>query len=106
MTKPYLNHYACGIGVLKVPRGNTGSEKIYQIDKSVNRIVKLKGNHLVTVRTDAMEQQLELYCEEGDAFFYGFNNEVTIKFVRNHNGDVVNLIKHQSGKDEAATKMK
>jgi hypothetical protein len=55
---------------------------------------------------DAMSQQLELYYENDDAFFYGFNNQVITKFVRDDNSVVVRLVKHQNGKDEAAKKVK
>lgn len=78
---------------------------IYEIEKGLNRKVTLQADHLMSVRTDAPKQNLELYCEKEDLFFYGFNNEVTILFIRNKEGKVVSLMKTQGGKEEKATKI-
>lgn len=78
---------------------------IYEIEKGLNRKISLQADHLMSVRTDAPKQNLELYCEKEDLFFYGFNNEVTIQFIRNDAGKVVSLVKTQGGTVEKATRV-
>jgi hypothetical protein len=71
---------------------------VYQIDSADYRIISIDDGQLRSLRTGG--QQRTILPEAGDKFYFDYNHIITLRFVRDENGEVTSHIIHQGGQDE------
>ncbi len=76
---------------------------VYLIDSGQYRVVTLEDGKLFSQRTGS--GRIEIFPEANDKFFFEHDNSVTLTFVRDGEGRVIEHVIHQQGEDSRATKL-
>jgi hypothetical protein len=76
---------------------------VYEVDSTDNRFVTSEDGKLYSQRSGGQRRWIQ--PEAKDKFFFEYNHTITMTFVRNEQGEVIEHVVHQMGEDGTAKKL-